>query len=146
MRRLFLMPLVVAASMMVTACLGTAQAPPQLPAPVTNISRGAVDFALNAFDAALYAVDFAIESGRIVPGSERAKQIAVVGRKVQAALRAVEAARDAGNSASYEQAFANANAALSQFRTLIGKGPSAGLDGPPLTPGDRSTILAKLSA
>src|SRR5687767_3581081 len=97
-----------ALSMTLSACLGTTAGPPQLPGNVQTISRNAVDFALNSFDAALYGLDFAMAAGKLTPGSDRAKSIAAAGRKVQGFLRAVEAARDAGNAASYEAAFASA--------------------------------------
>jgi hypothetical protein len=100
-------------------------APPQAPAAVINISRGAVDFALNAFDAGLYAFDLAMDLGKPKAGSPEAKRIAAVGRKVVSALKAVEAARDAGNSASYEDAFRSANLALTEFKALLGRGSDA---------------------
>jgi hypothetical protein len=87
MRKLAL--IVAAASMCVSGCapllsalVTGSSAPPQAPAKVTEISRTAVDFALNSFDAALYGLDFAMDVGKIKPGSPNAKQIAAAGRKV----------------------------------------------------------------
>lgn len=99
--------------------------PPQAPVQVINISRGAVDFALNAFDAGLYAFDLAMDLGKPKAGSPEAKRIAAAGRKVVSALVIVEAARDAGNSVTYDEAFRNANLALTEFRGLLGKSPVA---------------------
>lgn len=148
MKRFYLMAMV---SLALSACgltgLGTG-APPQAPTSVINISRGAVDFALNSFDAALYGLDFAMETGRLQPGSDKAKQIAKAGRSVMQFLGMAEAARDAGSSASYEEAFRNANAALKEFRSLIGSTPTAAFDGPTIapTPEVRAAILDRAEA
>jgi hypothetical protein len=154
MKKMLFIPL-IAASMMLSACAGLlsamltgSTAPPQAPAQVINISRGAVDFALNSFDAALYGLDFAMDAGKLVPGSAKAKSIAAAGRKVMQALGAAEAARDAANSTSYEEAFANANMALKDFRALIGNTPTAGLtpaDMHPLSPSTRTALLDRLA-
>lgn len=121
-------------------------APPQAPAQATAISRAAIDFSLNAFDAALYGLDFAMDSGKIQPGSAKAKQIAAVGRKVMNFLGAAEAAQKLGNSATYEEAFKNAGAALNEFRSLIGIAPSAleGFARPPMSWAQRRAILDRL--
>jgi hypothetical protein len=97
-----------------------ASAPPQAPAAVAEISRGALDFALNSFDAALYGFDFAMDLGKPAPGSPEAKRIAAAGRKVMSFLGAAEAARAIGNSATYEEAFRKAGEALSEFRAGLG--------------------------
>jgi hypothetical protein len=128
------------------ALLTGGAAPPQAPVAVTNISRTALDFALNSFDAALYGLDFAMDSGKITPGSDKAKAIAAAGRKVMNFLGAAEAARDLGNSATYDEAFKHANDALGEFRTLLGKGPVAINDNRPLTPGSRTAVLDRAAA
>jgi len=102
------------------ACGITAATPPQLPTQAANISRAALDFAFHSFDAGLYAFDLAMDLKHPAPGSDQAKAIAAAGRKVLGFLNAAEAARRAGNSASYEEAFANANSALDQFKALLG--------------------------
>jgi hypothetical protein len=150
MKRLIL----IATALSLSACapllgalLTGGAAPPQAPAAVTNISRGALDFALNSFDAALYGLDFAMDSGKLTPGSDKAKAIARAGRKVMQFLGAAEAAKDAANSASYEEAFRNANAALKEFRGLIGQSPTAfWVPAKPLTPGKRAALFDRLDA
>lgn len=149
MKRLIL----IAAAFSLTACapmLGALMtggaAPPQAPAAVTNISRTAVDFALNSFDAALYGLDFAMDSGKLTPGSDKAKAIARAGRKVMNFLGAAEAARELGNSATYDEAFRHAGEALEEFRSLLGKGPVSLNDNRPLTPGSRAAVLDRAAA
>lgn len=150
MKRLIL---IAAAALSLGACaplLGALMtggaAPPQAPAAVTNISRTAVDFALNSFDAALYGLDFAMDSGKLTPGSDKAKAIAAAGRKVMNFLGAAEAARELGNSATYDAAFSHANEALEQFRSLLGKGPVSLNDNRALTPGSRTAVLDRAAA
>jgi hypothetical protein len=153
MKKMLLVPL-LAVSMMISACapllgaLMTGSAtPPQAPTTIINVSRGAVDFALNSFDAALYGLDFAMDAGKIIPGSPKAKQIAKAGRDVMAALGGLEALRDAASSATYDAAWQKANEALREFRSLVGNSPSAGLIEPlPLTPKARLAVLDQLDA
>jgi hypothetical protein len=132
------------------ALMTGSSSPPQAPAKVTEISRTAVDFALNSFDAALYGLDFAMDAGKIKPGSPNAKQIAAVGRKVMNFLGAANAARELGNSSTYEQAFGQANEALKEFRALIGQAPTAQLEAPPGQPRfaqrSRDAILDRAAA
>jgi hypothetical protein len=134
--------LLLTAALLVSSCgqLG-ATAPPQLPSNVTAVSQTAISAAANAFDAALYGLDFAMDSGKIVPGSDQAKQLAAIGRKVQAALNAANAAVKAGNSATAAEALANANTAISEFKALL-PGRATSMRGPPLTPDGRERILA----
>lgn len=148
-RQLLLLPL-LAGALLLSACapllgmmaggLGT---PPQAPAAVTTISRTAIDFALHSFDAALYGLDFAMDSGRLKPGSPTAKQIAAAGRKVMGALGVADAAQKLGSSATYEEAFKNANDALQEFRGLL-PAPAALADRPPLTDAERMAIIRRL--
>jgi hypothetical protein len=88
---------------------GTAMAP-QPPAPLasTEIDDNAVNFALESFDASLYLVDAAIETGRITPGSPQAKSLAALIRKVMRFLGAADAAQRAGQASSYAEAFREA--------------------------------------
>lgn len=144
--------LCLAASVMLTACSmlpGLGGAPPQVPA-IQNISRAPLDFALNSFDAALYGLDFAMDARALTPGSDTARRIAAAGRRVMNFLGACEAARDLGNSATYEQAFTNAKTALDEFRALLPARPAAFGIGfghmPPLTPAQRERILHRLEA
>lgn len=124
-----------------TASLGTP--PPQLPAQVQTISRAALNFAFSSFDAALYAFDFAMDLKKPAPGSDQAKAIAAAGRKVLSFLNAAEAARRAGNAASYEEAMTQAHAALSQFRSLLGIAGARADLAPLAQPVDREAILAR---
>lgn len=148
LRKLLLIPLLAAA----TACAGLSGLmgpPPQAPAAVQNISRSALDFALHSFDAALYGIDVALDTGRIVPGSDTARRLAATGRRVMNFLGAAEAARDLGNSATYEQAFQNANAALTEFRSLFRPQAAAfawSWSPPPrpMSDAERERILARL--
>jgi hypothetical protein len=119
-----------------------AGAPPQLPAQVQTISRAALDFAFNSFDAGLYAFDLAMDLGKPPPGSPKAKAIAAAGRKVLGFLNAAETARRAGNAASYDEAFTNAKSALMQFKALLGAPATHALAEPP-APIDREAILAR---
>jgi hypothetical protein len=155
MRKLAL--IVAAASMCVSSCapllsalVTGSSAPPQAPAKVMEISRTAVDFALNSFDAALYGLDFAMDVGKIKPGSPTAKQIAAAGRKVMGFLGAANAARELGNAATYEQAFGQANEALKEFRSLLGQPATAQLNLPhgqsKLAQRSRDEILARAAA
>jgi hypothetical protein len=125
--------------------------PPQAPAQVTTASRTGIDFALNSFDAVLYGLDFAMDAKKIVPGSDRAKQLAAIGRKVMGSLEVADSALKLGNSATYEDAFATAKSLLEQFKSLFVQ--PAGLsfvDGPrveqvpPLTRAQREAILDRL--
>jgi len=148
-----LLSVLVCTSMMLGGCapllsalMTGAGTPPQAPAQVTNISRTAIDFALNSFDAALYGLDFAMDSGKITPGSPKAKAIAAAGRKVMNFLGAAEAARDLGNSPTYEDAFKHAGEALAEFRALLGKSPSASLQLPNMAPRQRSAVLERAAA
>jgi len=142
----------VAVSMMLGACapmLSTlmtgSSTPPQLPSQIQTMSRAALNFAFSSFDAALYAFDFAMDLNKPAPGSDKAKAIAAAGRKVLGFLNAAEAARRAGNAASYEEAFAQAQNALTQFKTLLGaSAPHASLS--PTKPVDRLAVLDRASA
>lgn len=147
MRKLLLVASFALAAAGLSGCVtDTLGAPPQLPAQVNTTSRTAIDFALNSFDAALSGLDFAMDAHILTPGSAKAKQIAAVGRKVMGFLNAASAARDAGNSASYEAAFANANSALQQFRSLLGKPGTTGLVEPSRSRADRAAVLARAAA
>ncbi len=110
-----------------------------------ELSRAPLDFAINTFDAALYGLDFAIAIKKIEPGSDRAKQIAALGRQVQGFLNAAEAARDAGNAVSYDEAFRKANEAMTQFKALLGSVAGGGMAaaGPPLTAAERTAVLER---
>ena len=126
---------------------GIASPPPQAPAQVTQISRTALTFALHSFDAALYGLDWGMDAGRIVPGSDQARSIARTGRSVMNFLGVADAAQRLGNSASYEEAFANATRALGEFRQLAGMSPqpAALQDGlPPMTDAERFRIIERL--
>jgi hypothetical protein len=130
---------------MLTGLLGGLGPPPQAPAAVVQISRTAIDFALNSFDAALYGLDFAMDSGKLVPGSPTAKRIAAAGRTVMKFLGVAEAARDLGSAATYEEAFAKAKTALDEFRSLFPTRASTGKR-PPLTNAERVSILDRLES
>lgn len=119
--------------------------PPQAPAIVTTISRTAIDFALNSFDAALYGLDFAMDAGKLTPGSDKAKRIAAAGRTVMKFLGVADAARDLGSSATYEEAFSKAKTALDEFRSLFPT-PSSSLKRPSMTNAHRMAILDRLEA
>lgn len=122
---------------------GIMSAPPQLTPQVQTISRSAIDFALNSFDAALYGLDFAMDAKVLVPGSDKAKSIAKVGRTVIGFLGVADAAQKLGSSATYEQAFSNATSALAEFRGLM-PSPASMADRPPLTNEQRARILDRL--
>jgi hypothetical protein len=117
--------------------------PPQAPAQVTKISRTGIDFALNSFDAVLYGLDFAMDAKKIIPGSDRAKQLASIGRKIMGSLEVADSALKLGNSATYEDAFGNAKSLLEQFRALLPTSASSA-DRPPLTNAQRLAILDRL--
>lgn len=139
--------LIIAASLALSGCAGLSLpvgAPPQASPAVTKMSRTALDFALNSFDATLYGLDFAMDVGKIVPGSEQAKRIAAAGRKVQKFLGAAEAAYDMQSAETYEEAFAKAGEALREFRALLGGSPTASLA--PLNTNQRTGILARAAA
>lgn len=119
---------------------------PQLPSQVTAVSQTAIKAAANAFDAALYGLDFAMDAHLIVPGSAQAKQIAAVGRKVQAALNAADAALSAGNSANAAEALQHANDAIAEFKQLLPAARSTSMWAPPLTPHARSAVLERATA
>lgn len=127
--------------------------PPPVVQQAAQIARGPIDFALHAFDASLYAFDLAMDLRRPAPGSPEARRIAAVGRRVLAALAVADAAQRAGSSATYDEAFANANRAFAEFRQLLGvpAGDTAGLDlravrlaapSPSYAARDRDAILA----
>lgn len=132
---------------MLSGILTGSTTPPQLPSQVQTISRAALNFAFTTFDAALYGFDFAMDLGKPAPGSDKAKAIAAAGRKVLGFLNAAEAARRAGNAASYEEAFAQAHSAMKQFKDLLGvSAPHAGLmQLTPLKPVDRMAVLDRAS-
>ena len=133
---------VLACAVLVAGCTPlSTEAPPQLPTSVQNISRAALDFAFNSFDAALYGFDLAMDLKHPAPGSDQAKAIAAAGRKVLGFLNAAEAARRAGNAASYDEAFTNAQSALAQFRTLLGITGTHALASPLPSPVNRQAIL-----
>jgi hypothetical protein len=122
--------------------------PPAAVQQAAAIARGPIDFALHSFDASLYAFDLAMDLKRPAPGSDAAKRIAGLGRKVLAALTLADAAQRAGSATSYEQAFANANVAFDQFKSLLGVPATdlAALDVRSirqLAPPDRAVILAR---
>ncbi len=138
--------LLILAPILLSGCTGLGNlmaAPPQLSAPAATISRSAIDFALNSFDAALYGLDFAMDAHALVPGSDKAKAIAKVGRTVVGFLGVADAAQRLGSSATYEQAFGNAKSALDEFRGLLPAHTSAA-NLPPLTNADRKRILDRL--
>lgn len=144
MKKLFLIVCALAlAGCNALASLPGAGTPPQLPAQVQVISRTALNFAFSSFDAGLYAFDFAMDLKKPAPGTTQAKAIAAAGRKVLTFLNAAESARRAGNAASYEQAFADAQAALTQFRSLLGIGATHALGVAPPSPVDRGAVLAR---
>jgi hypothetical protein len=153
MKKVLMLPILAAAMLLagcvplMSAMLGGAGPPPQAPAAVTQISRTAIDFALNSFDAALYGVDFAIDAHMLTPGSDTSRRVAAAGRRVMAALGVADAAQRLGSSATYEEAFANAKTALDEFRQLLPAHPAAALEGgprPPLTDAQRMAILERL--
>lgn len=138
----------VAASLLLGGCANTLGAlatgsttPPQLPARAQNISRAALDFAFNSFDAGLYAFDLAMDLKHPAPGSEQAKAIAAVGRTVLKWLNAAETARRLGNTASYDEAFRQAQAAMTQFKALLGAPATHALVVPRSF--DREAVLAR---
>lgn len=149
MKKILIAPL-LAAAMLLQSCTGMAGllggTPPQAPASVQNISRSALDFALNSFDAALYGIDFAIDARVIVPGSETARRIAAVGRRVMGFLGVADAAQRLGSSATYEEAFTNARTALQEFRQLLPARPATIVMAyqPPMTDAQRLRILRRL--
>ena len=132
----------LALAMPLAACTTDSTAPPQLPSNVTSIARTSIDTAASAFDAALYGLDFAMDAKLIVPGSEQAKQIAAIGRKVQAALNAASTALAAGNATSAEQAIQEAQSALAQFKGLLPVRATS-LGGAPPGPLDRVGVLER---
>lgn len=109
---------------------------------VSTISRTALDFAFHSFDAALYGLDAAMDAHLLTPGSAKAKEISAVGKTVLKWLNAADAARNVGNAAGYEAAFAQALASLDQFRALLGTHAVTSFGSPP----DRSAILARAAA
>jgi hypothetical protein len=117
--------------------------PPQASTAVQTMSRTALDFALNSFDAALYGLDFMMDTGKLQPGSDQARRIAAAGRKVMNFLGVAEAARDLGSAATYEEAFANAKTALDEFRSLFPT-RAAVTDHPVLTDAERMAIIERL--
>lgn len=139
--------LIAVAALSLSGCAGLGAlmtGPPQAPAAVVAISRTALDFALHSFDAALYGLDFAMDAGKIVPGSPTAKKIAAAGRQVMGFLGVADAAQKLGSSATYEDAFQNANRALGDFRALFASPASAG-PRPNLTWQQRWAILDRAS-
>jgi hypothetical protein len=143
MRALALM--MAAVSLVLTGCatpIGTTVVNPTTATAAANLSRTALDFAFNSFDAALSAVDLAVATGRLKKGSTTALMIQKSGREVQAALNAAETARQASNAAGYEAAFTQALSALQQFKALF---HPVALNQPPLTSAARTQILTSLS-
>jgi hypothetical protein len=123
--------MIAVAAMSLSACQGlgammSGGAPPA-PLAATQIDDNAVNFALESFDASLYLVDAAIDTGRIKAGSTQAKSLAGLIRKVMRFLGAADAAQRAGQSASYADAFRNARAALTEFRAAIGQDTTAAM-------------------
>lgn len=141
-----LMMVALASCGLLPALMTGAGPPPQAPAAVTQISRTAIDFALNSFDAALYGVDFAIDAHLLVPGSDTSRRVAAAGRRVMSALGVADAAQRLGSSATYEEAFNNAKTALDEFRQLLPAHPTSAHFWPraPLTMAQRMAILERL--
>jgi hypothetical protein len=110
-----------------------------------SVAQSSIDAAANSFDAALYGLDFAMDAKLIVPGSAPAKQIASIGRQVQAALNKADTLLKAGNSAGAKAALDEADALVSQFKSLLPH-KTTGLAAPPLMPGERSAVLARAAA
>lgn len=132
---------------MLTALAGVGSVPPAQVQQVAQIARSPIDFALHSFDAALYGLDWGMDAGRITPGSEQARSIARAGRLVMNFLGAADAAQRMGSSPTYEQAFAEAERALGEFRQLAGMSPRpAALLGemPLMTDAERNRILRRL--
>jgi hypothetical protein len=133
--------------------------PPPAVQNAAAIARGPIDFALHAFDAGLYAFDLAMDLHRPAAGTPEAQRIARLGRRVLAALAVADAAQRAGSASTYDEAFRNANQALSEFRVALGvpAGDSAALDlrAPSrqlserfatYSPAERDAILARADA
>lgn len=138
--------LLILAPLLLSGCTGLGgimSAPPHLTPQAQTISRSAIDFALNSFDAALYGLDFAMDSHALVPGSDKAKSIAKVGRTVVGFLGVADAAQKLGSSTTYEQAFTNAKSALDEFRALLPAHASQSKM-PPMTNEQRKRILDRL--
>jgi uncharacterized membrane protein len=117
-----------------------------------QIARGPIDFALRAFDGALYAFDLAMDLRRPAAGSPEARRIAAFGRRVLAALAVADAAQRAGSSSTYEEAFRNALTAFNEFKVALGIPEDVALDLRALerdgaladfSPRDREAILAQ---
>jgi hypothetical protein len=155
--RVFRLAVALAAAASLSACvpallsaLGGMAGSAPVPAQVNRaaaIARGPIDFALHAFDAALYALDFAMDAHKLQPGSATAKKIAATGREVLHWLGVADGAQVIGNSATYEEAFAKANPLLNDFRSLLpGATPAALVQArrDPLTWAEREAILTRL--
>lgn len=119
---------------------GISSTPPTAaPMAATSIDENAIDFARDSFDAALFGVDALMDMGRIKEGSPEARSLAKLIRQISGFLGAADAAQKAGQSATYNEAFRNAKAALAQFRAAIGVGKSASLHS------EQSVRFARLS-
>lgn len=147
MKKILMVPLLAAAALL-SACglSGLLTAPPQLPAQAQTISRNAIDFALNSFDTALYGLDFAMDAHVLTPGSDGARRIAAVGRRVIGFLGVADAAQRLGSSSTYEEAFQNARTALEEFRGLLPARPTMIVMAyqPPMTDAQRLRIIRRL--
>lgn len=107
-----------------------------------SVARSGVDAAANAFDGALYGLDFAMDAKLLVPGSAQAKQIAAVGRQVQHYLNVADGALKAGNSAEAKAALDQANALVTQFKALLPAKRTTGM----IAPVDRAAVLERAAA
>jgi len=110
------------------------------------VARTGIDATAHAFDAALYGLDVAMDFKLLTPGSDQAKQIAVLGRKVQAALNRADAAVKAGNSPGAKAALEEADSLISQFRSMLPARSTTGMATPALAPHSRAAILARAAA
>lgn len=80
--------------------------------------QGAIGVNL-AYKAFRLSVETGVEAGLIKPGSELAIKIADADNKAFAAVQAVDAAYRAGNSQSYADAVARANAAIAAAVAIV---------------------------
>lgn len=110
------------AGSMLTSCAGLQALMTGPPAPLsrTTIDDRALETAWKTFDVALDAINILTDRGILVPGTPRARSIAVAIRRVNTALASAERFAAAGSASDYATALREALAGVAEIRTALG--------------------------
>lgn len=119
MRKFLIAPLLALSALSMTACDTVSMG--QAPAPLAGnpIDEKVLNDLYETYDFILFRVDDLRDSGKLVPGSPKAKQVQSYLMTIKDALNAARSAQKSLNASDWNQALDQARSSISAVKALV---------------------------